>query len=107
MGKLTNELCGLLNFDQHRTHPYHPQMDECLECWHGSLKHMLRRCEDRGAQLNVLLKYFLFTYRCSPHSSTGFSLFQIIFSKPARGPIDVLREGWLEGEVQEVYVLSV
>ena len=67
---------------------------------------MLRKCEDRNAQCDILLKYFLFTYRCSPHSNIGFSPFEIIFGKPARGPLDVLREGWLEGEVQEVHVVE-
>ena len=52
------------------------------------------------------MKYFLFAYRCSPHSNTGFSLCEIIFGKLARGPLDVLREGWLEGEVQEVHVVE-
>ena len=65
---------------------------------------MFRKCEGRKAQWDIFLKCFLFAYRCSPHSNTGFSPFQIIFGKPARGPLDVLREGWLEGEVQEVHV---
>ena len=106
MGRLTKKLCGLLNIDHLRTSPYHPQTDGCLEHWHGSLKHMLRKCEHRKAQWNILLKYFLFAYRCSPHSNTGFSPFEIIFGKPTRGPLDVLREGWLEGEVQEVHVVE-
>ena len=106
MGRLTKELCGLLNIDHLRTAPYHPQTDGYLERWHGSLKHMLRKCEDRKAQWDILLKYFLFAYRCSPHSNTGFSPFKIIFGKPTRGPLDVLREGWLEGEVQEVHVVE-
>ena len=49
IGKLTKELSGLLNIDHLRRSPYHPQTDGCLERWHGSLKHMLRKCEDRKA----------------------------------------------------------
>ena len=67
---------------------------------------MLRKSEDRKAQWDILLKYFLFAYRCSSHSNTGFSPCEIIFGKPARSPLDVLREGWLEGEVQEVHVVE-
>ena len=77
MGRLTKELCGLLNIDHLRTSLYHPQTDGYLECWHGSLKHMLRKCGP-----HILLKYFLFVYRCSPHSNTGFSPFEIIFGLP-------------------------
>ena len=106
MGKLTKELCGLLNIDHLRISSYHLQTDGCLERWHGSLKHMLCKCENRKAQWDILLKYFFFTYRCSPHSNTGFSPFEIMFGKPARSPLDVLREGWLDGEVQEVHVVE-
>ena len=81
-------------------------MDGCLERWHGSLKDMLRKCKDGRAQLDIILKYFLFAYRCSPHSNTGFSPFEIIFGKPARGPLHVLRKGRLEGEVQEAHVVE-
>ena len=37
MGRLTKELCGLLNINYLRISLYHPQMDGCLELWHGSL----------------------------------------------------------------------
>ena len=105
MGKLTKELCGLLNIDYLRTSPYHSQTDGCLKFWHGSLKQILRKCEPRKAQWDILLKYFLFSY-ISPHSNTDFSPFQIIFDKPARGSLDNLREDWLEGEGQELYVVE-
>ena len=59
MSQLTKELCGLLNIDYLRTTPHHPQTDGCLERWHGSLKHMLRKCEDRKAKWDVLWKYLL------------------------------------------------
>ena len=42
LGKLTKEVCGVLHIDHLRTSPYRAQTDGCLECWHGSLKHMLR-----------------------------------------------------------------
>ena len=106
MGRLTKELCGLLNIDHLIISPYHPQTDGCLEHWHGSLMHIFGKCEDSKAQWVIILKYFLFACRRSPHSNTGFSPFEIIFDKPARGPLDVLRECWLEGEVQEVYVVA-
>ena len=105
MGRLTKELYGLLNIDHLRAFPYNSQTDGCLHRWHGSLKHMLRKCEDRKAQWGILLKYFLFAYRFS-HSNTGFSPFEIIFGKPARGHLYILREGWLEGEVQEIHVVE-
>ena len=55
MGRLTKELYGLLNIDHLRTFTYHPQTDGCMEHWQSSMKHMLRKCEDRKAQRDVLL----------------------------------------------------
>ena len=106
MGKLNNELYGLLNIDHHRISLYHSQMDGCQERWHGFLKHMLRKCKDRMAQWDIHMKYFLFAYRCSPNSNSGFPPFEIIFGKPGRGPLDVLREGWLEGEFRKYILLN-
>ena len=48
-----------------------------------------------------MLKYVLFSYRSMPHSSTGFSPFELIYGRPVRGPLDVLKEGWLAGETVE------
>ena len=99
MGRLTKQLCRLLNVKQLRTSPYHPQTDGCLECWHGSLKNMLRKCNERKKELDNILKYFLFAYRTPPHANTGFSPFEVVLGRPVRGPLDVVKEGWLSGEM--------
>ena len=62
MARLTKQLCRLLNVKQLRTSPYHPQTDGCLECWHRSLKNMLRKCNERKMEWDNILKYFLFAY---------------------------------------------
>lgn len=43
------EMCVMLDIKQICTSPYHPQTDGCLERWHGSLKGMLRKCENKQA----------------------------------------------------------
>ena len=62
---------------------------------------MLRKCEDRQKEWDRLLKYLLFAYRRTPHTHTEFSPFEIIFGRSVRGPLEVLKEGWLSGEVEE------
>ena len=46
------------------------------------------------------LPYFLFAYREVPQESTGFFLFEMLYSHRVRGPLNVLREGWT-GEQEE------
>ena len=104
--KLTSELCKLLDIKALKTSPYHPQTNGCLERWHGSLKAMLRKCNDRQKEWDRLLKYLLFAYRSTPHTHTGFSPFEIIFGRSVRGPLEVLKEGWLSGEVEEASAVN-
>ena len=93
------EMCKMLGIKQIRTSPYHPQTDSCLERWHGSLKAMLRKCAD----WDRLLKYLLFAYRST---NTGFSPFEVIFGRPLRGPLDVLSESWLSGDMRDVSTIE-
>ena len=57
-----HRILWVLNIDPLRKFPYHIQMDGCLECWHGSMKHMLHKCEDRKAQCNVFFLNHSRTY---------------------------------------------
>ena len=41
-----------------------------------------------------LLPYLLFAYREVPQVSTGFSPFKLVYGRPVRGPLDILRETW-------------
>ena len=38
------------------------------------------------------LPYLLFAYREAPQELTGFSPFELLYGRPVRGPLDVLRE---------------
>ena len=38
--------------------------------------------------------YILFAYRELPQTSTGFSLFELLYGREVRGPLDVLKEEW-------------
>ena len=43
---------------------------------------------------DLILKYFLFAYRNSPHTNTGFSPFEVVYVRALRGPLKLLHEGW-------------
>ena len=47
------------------------------------------------------LKYLLFGYRSTPHSGTGFSPFELIYGRDVRDPLELLKDGWMSGELPE------
>ena len=56
---------------------------------------MLRKAATKeGCDWDKMIPFLLFAYREVPQSSTGFSPFELLYGKPVRGPLDVLRESW-------------
>ena len=83
----------LLHIHPIRTTPYHPQTDGLVERFNQTLKSMLRKTAvEEGKDWDRLIPYFLFAYREVPQSSKGSSPFKIVFGRPVRGPLDVLKE---------------
>lgn len=101
-GKLYKALCNVLGIHHLKTSAYHPQTDGCLERWHASLKAMLRKQPNRQQDWDRLLKYMLFAYRAAPHSNTGFSPYEVVYGRQLRGPLDVVKDGWLAGDLSQV-----
>ena len=96
--KLTRSFCKLLKIDKVKTSPYHPQSNGSLERWHACLKSMLRKAEKNLKEWDCTLKYLLLAYRDSPHSVTGFSPFSLMFGREVRGPLELLRTSWVDGD---------
>ena len=73
---------------------------------------MLRKAATtEGKDWDKLIPYLLFAYREVPQASTGFSPFDLMYDRSARGPLDILREKWEAGKQSDEsvvsYVLSV
>ena len=97
MSQLLAEVYKLLRIKPIRTSPYHPQTDGLVERFNKTLKAMLRKTAiSEGRDWDKLLPYVLFAYREVPQASTGFSPFELLYGRPVRGPLDVLRETWEE-----------
>ena len=107
MSQLLKELYNLLNISQIRTSVYHPQTDGLVERFNKTLKAMLRKFVNKeGKDWDRMLPYVLFAYRKVPQSSTGFSLFELLYGREVRGPLDVLREEWEVSMKSDQSVLS-
>ena len=68
---------------------------------------MLRKTTDKeGKDWDTLLPYLLFTYLEVPHTSTGFSPFELLYGRQVQGPMDVLNETWQVSKKSKESVVS-
>ena len=68
---------------------------------------MLRRfATQKEKDWDKLIPYVLFAYREVPQRSTGFSPFELLYSREVRGPLDVLRGTWVAREKSTESVVS-
>ena len=90
-----------------RTSAYHPQTDGMVERYNATLKAGLKKYVDKFPnEWNKAFSYVLFACRSVIHQSTGFSPFKIIFGRQPRGPLDILKEEWVEPAECKVSVVS-
>ena len=99
--KLTKQLCSILNIKHVKSSPYHPESNGCLERWHSTLKGTLRKYPNKTNDWDRLIKYILFACRAAPHANTGYSPFELVFGRQLRGPLDVVHEGWMGGDLPQ------
>ena len=94
---LMKEVCRLLSVKQLTTTPYHPQCNGLVERFNATLKGMLKRLtDDHPRDWDRYINAALFAYREAPQTSLGFSPFELIYGRPVRGPMTILRELWTE-----------
>ena len=104
--RLTKAMCAQFGIEKIQTSPYHPQSDGALERWHACLKGMLKRSEKEVKEWDRHLKYLLFAYRSTPHCTTGFPPFTLLFGREIRGPLDILQEAWLQGDSEKTSIFE-
>ena len=86
------------SISQIRTSPYHPQSNASLERFHKTLKGMIRCLADKfDNNWDACLKWALFAYREIPVESLGYSPFELLYGRQARGPLSLLKTTWAKG----------
>ncbi len=89
--KLIKQLCDEHGIQKSRTTPYHPEGDGATERMNRTLLNMLRTLDDVQKQdWKSHLNKVLHAYNTTPHSSTGFSPYFLMFGRKPILPIDAL-----------------
>lgn len=101
---LLGELYHLIGIKAVRTSPYHPQTDRLVERFNRTLKAMLRKV--LKGDWDSMLPYVLFAYREVPQATLGFTPFELLYARDVRGPLDIVREEWIQPPDTEKDVLT-
>ena len=93
-----------LGIKQVHSSAYHPESQGALERFHQTLKSMLRKyCTETEKDWDEGVPYLMFAIRDAVQDSLGFSPFELVFGHRVRGPLQVLKESWVqEGSNQSV-----
>ena len=76
---------------------YHAMSNGCVERFNGTLKEMLRKVTfDRPLDWDTYLQAILFAYREVPHTTTGYSPFELMYGRKVRGPMSIVKSIWTE-----------
>lgn len=88
-----------LNIKHNISTSYHPQSQGALERFHQSLKSLLRAyCIEMNRDWEEGLPWLMLAAREVTQESTGFSPNELVFGHTIRGPLAVLRDGWVPTE---------
>ncbi|XP_069938506.1 uncharacterized protein [Cherax quadricarinatus] len=89
------------------TTPYHPMCNGRVERQHAILKSILKKlCILKPTDWHRFLPCALFAMREIPSDSLGYSPFELLYGRQARGPLSILNELWskdIKPEVQNSY----
>ena len=112
MSSLMCQLCTFLDIKKSNTTPYHPQANGLVDNFNGTLKKMLKcYAQEEPTNWDRHIPYVLFAYRESPHETTGYSPFELLYGRQVRGPQQQMKENWeddqtIEEESLESYIIK-
>ena len=89
LSHLMTDLCQMMGITKLNTTAYHPECDGMVERFNRTLKSMLRKHAARfGDQWDEYLSGILWSYRNTPHASTGEKPSFLLFGTDCRSPTE-------------------
>ena len=105
--KVFKQIVDTLGIKHSFSTAYHPESQGALERYHQTLKTMLKcYCEENPKDWDVGVPLVLFASRDAIQESLGFSPFELVFGHTVRGPLQLLKEQWLEKSVSKSDLLT-
>ncbi|PIK45565.1 hypothetical protein BSL78_17560 [Apostichopus japonicus] len=97
---LFQEVMYELGIEQYTSSAYHPESQGALERFHQTLKNMIKTyCFDFEKDWDDGVHLLLFSAREAVQETLGFSPFELVFGRTVRGPLKLLKEKWLNDEI--------
>ena len=97
MSHVVTDMCTKLGISKIPATPYHQQTNGLTERFIGTMKLMIKSLsEDERNNWDKQLPLFMFAYREVPCESTGYSPFHLLYGRQVRGPLSLIKDGFLE-----------